>query len=286
MEPSTTELGEEKQPRRSVLEVESFGATDRGRVREHNEDQFLIAELGHMMRVHQSSLSQPSALLSAERGWLLVVADGMGGHKGGEQASALALLSIEHFFLNTLQWFFRLRGEGVLAEFQNALRFADERIFQEAARRPELEGMGTTLTMAYAVDDSLYVVHAGDSRLYLLRGGQLRQVTEDHTLVGQMVRAGELSPAEAANYPYKHIVTSALGGSEPGLKVDTQKIALAEDDVVLICSDGLHGMIAEDQITDALHGHPDPEDACNELTARANQAGGRDNITTIVARFR
>jgi protein phosphatase len=267
------------------LEMRAHGSTDKGRVRSTNEDQFLIAEVRRMMVIHQTSFAQPAALLGEHRGHLLMVADGMGGHKAGEQASALAILTVEQFMLNTLKWFFQLRGEAVLAELQEALRSADARIFEAAERHPELKGMGTTLTMAYAIESSLYVVHAGDSRCYLLRRRELQRLTRDHTLIEQLIRDGGLTPKEAAASPFQHLITNAVGGSDPGVKVDVLKLALAPGDVVLLCSDGLHGMIDDGKIARTLAAATAPGEACEQLVAQAMAAGGRDNVTAIVARF-
>jgi PPM family protein phosphatase len=208
----------------------------------------------------------------------------MGGHRAGEQASALAVTTIREFLLNTFKWIFRLQGETVLTEFQDALRAADERIFAEAARHPEWQGMGTTLTMAYAVNSTLYVIHVGDSRCYLFREGELLQLTQDHTLVGEMVRNGVLPAAEAAQHYMRNIITNAVGGNERGIQVEIHKVALEPGDSVLLCSDGLTEMVPDDHIAVTL-AENDPETACRTLVDAANAAGGRDNITAIVARF-
>ena len=266
------------------LEIRSSGLTDRGRVREHNEDHFLVAELRRMMVVEATSLSQPSALFGSHRGHMLAVADGMGGHRAGEQASALALVTVEQFMLNTLRWFLQLKGEGSLLEFQEALRSADARIFEAARNAPELKGMGTTLTMAYVIDGTLYLVHAGDSRCYLLRQGELHQLTRDHTLVAQMVQSGAISESDVKTSPFRNVITNAVGGNDPGVKAEVNKLTLEADDVLMLCSDGLSGMVADADIEKVLSGVRDPGTACAQLVARANEAGGTDNVTVIVGR--
>lgn len=274
-------------PRRA-LTVESFGLTDRGRMRPVNEDQFLIAELRKAMRVQRSSLPQPKTQLSDERGYLFLVADGMGGHRGGEHASALAVATIEDFVLHTFKWFFHLRGpeeQSVLAEFHTALRQADVRIYEEAAERPELHGMGTTLTMAYVLNTDLYVAHVGDSRCYLWRLGELHRLTRDHTLVAELVEQGQLSPEEAASHRLRHVITNAVGGHEPGIQVEVHKIELEPSDRILLCSDGLTEMVADARIAEILESEPNPPKACEHLVAEANEQGGKDNISVIVARF-
>jgi protein phosphatase len=268
--------------------VYGFGLTDQGRVRTSNQDQFLIAELAKSMLVVQSSLSMPSTQYGDERGHLLVVADGMGGHAGGEQASALAVGSIEDFALNTLKWFLHVEGgEGqtVLADLQAAMRGADARVFQEAAYHPELRGMGTTVTMAYILGATLFVIHVGDTRCYLLRAGQLHRLTRDHTVAQDLVESGAMAPEVAAKSQFSHIVTNAVGGSSQGLQAEVHKLELAPGDQLLLCSDGMTDMVPDERIAAALREEPDPAAACSRLVMEANDAGGRDNITVVIARI-
>ena len=266
------------------LNLTSFGLTDVGRSRKTNEDQFVVAELTRALHLVQSSVQQPRTLLSENRAHLLMVADGMGGHRAGEQASALAVVTVEDFILNTFRWVFRLQGE-VAAEFQEALRAADARIFEEAGRHPELAGMGTTLTLAYTVNSLLYVIHVGDSRCYLYRDGVLHQLTRDHTLVDEMVRSGAIEPEAAARHHLRNVITNAVGGSEPGIEVEIHRLQLEPGDVTLLCSDGLTEMLPDAELAEILASQPTPEAASRELVARANERGGQDNITAIVARF-
>jgi serine/threonine protein phosphatase PrpC len=270
------------------LAVKTFGLTDRGRVRPSNEDQFLITELTKAMKVLCASLPQPKTQYAAERGYLFIVADGMGGHQAGEQASALAVETIEAFALNTLKWFFLLKGteeHSVLKEFQAALQEADARVCQQAAQRPELAGMGTTVTMGYSFGTRLFVVHVGDSRCYLLRGRELHRLTHDHTLVEEMIRRGQLQPEEAARHRLRHVITNVVGGHETGVLVECHRIELEADNTLLLCSDGLTGMVSDDRIAAILQAEHEPTAACERLVAEANEHGGKDNITVIVARF-
>jgi len=270
------------------LEVESFGMTHPGRVRPSNEDHFLIASLSKALQVLQSSLHQPSEQHSDGHGHLFLVADGMGGHRAGEQASALAIGTIEGCVLNALQGFCDLQSpetRTVLADLQQALRQADERIFEVTARHPEFRGMGTTVTMAYAVGAELYVAHVGDSRCYLLRAGKLHQLTHDHTLVDEMVRRGLLEPGQAGQHQYRHVITNAVGGHEQGIKVESRRLKLEADDVLLLSSDGLTEMVPPEEIGGLLRTEPEPRRACERLVALANERGGKDNVTVVVARF-
>jgi PPM family protein phosphatase len=267
--------------------VIAAGKTDVGKTRRRNEDQFVIAELTRAIHIQASSLPQEEVLFGSARvrGHLFIVADGMGGHQGGEEASALAVTAIEDFLLRALHWFFKLKGDAVLDEFQLALRTADARIFDETARRPDLRGMGTTVTLAYVVGRVLYVCHAGDSRLYLRRGGQLRQLTHDHTIAAQLLEQHLIDDATAKRHPMRNVVTSSLGGSQPGVEPEVNKLELRSGDTLLVCSDGLTEMVPDGDLAALLAASPDPEHACALLVDRANEAGGKDNITVVVARF-
>jgi serine/threonine protein phosphatase PrpC len=268
--------------------VSAHGETHVGRVRPSNEDQFLVAELARTLSVKASSVPQSATRASTCRGHIFLVADGMGGHAAGEKASTVTVLSLEAFFLNSLKRFFCRAIEdeyNVLKEFRQALCQADARIFEEAANHPELLGMGTTLTLAFAVNRKLYVAHAGDSRCYLLSEGRLQQITHDHTLVAEMVSRGMISPQQAARSKYRNVVTNALGGNEKGVRAELHAVDLAPGDTILLCSDGLCGPVSDEKIAAILNRQDSPESTCAQLIAEANDEGGRDNITAIVARF-
>jgi serine/threonine protein phosphatase PrpC len=260
-------------PPPSVL---SFGRTDLGLVRTSNQDHFLIAELARTMWVHQTSLPQPHTQYGNRRGHLFLIADGMGGHKGGEIASALTVTTVENFMLNVFR-----KAE----DFQTALKEAHARIMDEAASHPEVSGMGTTLTMAVSNNWKLFVVHAGDSRCYLFRSKTLKQITTDHTIVGEMIQRGVLKPEDAAHHMYRHVVTNAVGGSQRIVRVEVQEIDLQPEDVVLLCTDGLTDMLSDARIAAILESEPDSHIACDRLVNEALKEGGRDNISAIVAHF-
>jgi protein phosphatase len=247
-----------------------------------------VAELAKLLRTEQTSLPQARMQQSDERGHVFAVADGMGGHAAGEQASALAIQTLEKFIVNGVKWFLHLEGgeaKQVEQEFQSAVAQADQRMFQEAAGRPELEGMGTTLTMAYNLNRELFVVHVGDSRCYILRRGRLQRVTRDHTFVEEMLRHGILNREDAADHRLRHVITNAIGGHAPGVQVEAHRIHLESGDVLLLCSDGLTDELSDQQIAEILAGTREPSECCKLLVDRANEAGGKDNITAIVVRF-
>lgn len=270
------------------LTVKAFGITDKGKVRTTNEDQFLIAELTKEMRVWQTSLPEPKLQVGEEHAHLFLVADGMGGHRAGERASALAVVAIEQFTLNTFKWFFGsddTEAQKVLAQFQSALSQADARILAEAAEHPELSGMGTTVTMAFHLGAQLCVVHVGDSRAYVYRDGELHQLTQDHTVTADMVRSGSLRPDEVAGHRFRHVITNVVGGQELGVDVEARAFDVQAGDRLLLCSDGLTEMVTNEAIAATLDAEPAPEVAAKKLLAQANDGGALDNITLLIVRF-
>ncbi|MBL9082676.1 MAG: serine/threonine-protein phosphatase [Planctomycetales bacterium] len=273
---------------RPVFSVRSFGISDRGQKRESNEDCFAIAELARTLQIQHTNLPQSKSNVSSHRGYVFLVADGVGGSHAGEVASGLSVATIEDFMLNTLRRFSNLQAgeeQGALRSLQEALCQADSRIFEESATHPEWRGMGTTLTMAFAVNWRLFVAHAGDSRCYLYSGGNLQQLTQDHTMTAEMARQGMISAEKAAEHPWRHVVTNVLGGKEPGVQVELHSLDLHPNDVILLCSDGLTEMCSEVDIVADLKQANDPRAVCERLVAEANRRGGKDNITVIVARI-
>lgn len=227
------------------MKIEVGSATDIGRVRERNEDSMLV---------------DPP---------LYVVADGMGGHRGGNVASQIAVETIE-----------RLGGEG-RGSLADHVRDANRAVWERSVEDQRLSGMGTTVTAIQVDDDSIALAHVGDSRGYLLRDGLLRQLTTDHTLVARMVQSGEITEEEAEVHPHRNVMTRALGTDEQ-VEVDEDSIALVDGDRLLLCSDGLTGMVTEDQIQAILETSEQPQQAADRLVKAANRAGGIDNITVVV----
>src|SRR5262249_32664163 len=161
--------------------------------------------------------------------------------------------------------------QSALQELQGAVRDADARLFAATAGHPEWYGMGTTLTLAFAVNWKLFIAHAGDSRCYLFSQGELHQLTQDHTWVAGLVRKGVLAPEDGLRHPYRHVVTNVLGGTEPGVRVELHKLDLHPTDVILLCSDGLTEMVSDDRIVGILRQETDLQRACERLVAAANQ---------------
>ena len=217
--------------------------TDVGRVRSGNEDSFMVEEP------------------------LFAVADGMGGHQGGEVASNLALETLAP-----------VAAGGDLPE---TVRKANREVFRKASEDPNLSGMGTTLTAILADGDEFRVAHIGDSRLYLLRDGELQRLTTDHTVVERLVTEGRLTAEEAEMHPQRSILTKALGVDEE-IEPDDDRVSVRPGDRLLLCSDGLTGMVGEPDIQSLLASNTEPQAAADALVEAANQAGGQDNITSVV----
>jgi protein phosphatase len=267
-----------------------FGAmTHPGKVRSNNEDHFLVARLCKSMQVCQASLpDEGSTLFSDEEGYLMAVADGMGGAAAGERASALAVTSVESFVLNTLKWFLHLdkKEEHVLfRELREGLERADRTIFERARANPDLFGMGTTLTMAYSVATDLYIAHVGDSRAYLYHDGDLARLTTDHTLVQVLIDGGALSPQDAKKHNRRNVVTNVVGGPCEGIDAEIHKLRVADGDVLLLCTDGLTEPVDDDKIAEILALFPNAQEACRQLVDVALSQGGPDNVTVVAARY-
>ena len=207
---------------------------------------------------------------------LFAVADGMGGHEAGEVASSLAVDAICKHIEASRQ----TAEAGYLLE--EAIIQANKQIFQMAQSKAECAGMGTTVTAIYIQEDRIYWGHVGDSRLYLLRDGRLMQVTRDHSLVGELLQNGSITPEQAQNHPHRNILTRAVGTAED-LQVDCDSLVWEPGDLLLICSDGLTGLVSDEEILSVLVDTLSLEEKADLLVDKALAAGGFDNITVILA---
>lgn len=250
------------------LPWESAARTDVGRVRDHNEDVFLMRpDLG-----------------------LFMVCDGMGGYSAGEVAASIASETTQEFFENCRRdpegtWPFK--AEDALGEEGSrltvALKLANQRIRLAAQGDSRKHNMGTTAVAAFLAQDRTYVAHAGDSRAYLFRDGKLSAVTADHSLLGEFIRNQHPSQEEIQAFPYKNVINRALGPADD-VKIDSRAIEMRAGDALLLCCDGLHGLISDDAIAQILWTYPYLEDASRALIEAANAAGGTDNITVVLVR--
>ena len=262
----------------SGIRVRLFGRTDVGQIREHNEDNFLVADLTRRSR----SLMETDRVQGvAERGTVLGVCDGMGGAAAGEVASQLA---VDIIYEKLSQGDPPLNHDDLARRLVNSVEEAGGRIFGEARADRTRRGMGTTATIAALLDSRLFVAQVGDSRAYVLRGDKFVQVSRDQSLVNQLIEAGQLTEEEAETFEHNNIILQALGTAET-VQVDLTYVDLRHGDTLLVCSDGLSGMVRADEMREVLLSNPEPFDACKELVDRANRAGGHDNITVIVAVF-
>src|SRR4051812_8433843 len=267
-----------KAPTRSEVRIRLFGRTDVGQVREHNEDNFIVADLTKesrgLMEADRNQTVGP-------RGTLLGVCDGMGGAAAGEVASQLA---VDIIYQRMAIGEPPEDKDALAARLVHAIEAAGLRIFSEAKLDRTRRGMGTTATIATLMDDHLFLGQVGDSRAYILRGDRLVQVTRDQSLVNQLIEAGQLTEEEAETFEHNNIILQALGTADT-VQVDLTYVSLRQGDTLLLCSDGLSGMVRFDEIREVLTTVRDPLEACRVLTERANQAGGHDNITVIVSKF-
>jgi len=270
-----------------------FGLTHPGKVRESNEDQFLIAELSKSLLIVQTSLAQDdhTRLFGGPPGKVLLVADGMGGVRGGRRASRLVVETVLRYVLDTMHWFFRLQqGEesDLVDELKDTLAACQKAVEAAAAAHPEHERMGTTLTLAYLLWPRAYVIHAGDSRAYLYRDGQLQQVTRDQTVAQRMVDEGLLAADKADGTRWAHVLSSCISARPEALTTDVYRVALQVGDTLLLCTDGLAKPVGDEVIAGHLAAIPkDGAAAVGErLVAAANAAGGPDNITVVLGHFR
>jgi serine/threonine protein phosphatase PrpC len=261
--------------------VQVFGRTDVGRTREHNEDAFAVADLTTNNPTLQPDVREHKL---GPKGTLFMVADGMGGAAAGEIASDMAVQVV----LGEMQtrWLAQpeTNHEAFVRAIKNATKSANEQIHDYATSHPEYRGMGTTATVAGLLGDTLYLAQVGDSRAYLVRGGVVRQITKDQSLMQKLIEAGELTEEEAEQSERRNIILQALG-PEPSIKVDLTHQQLRRDDILVLCSDGLSGQVGKDEIARVVNSEPDLMNACKLLIDRANENGGPDNITVIVARF-
>ena len=271
---------EAEAPSRGDIRVKLFARTDVGQVREHNEDNFLVADLTRRSR---GLLEANRATTVGPQGAVFAVCDGMGGAAAGEIASQLAVDIIYERLVEGLDERPVKRDE-LARRLVRAVEAAGLRIFHEAKADRSRRGMGTTVTAAALVDELLFFAQVGDSRGYLLRGESLVQLTRDQSLVNQLIEAGQLTEEEAETFEHNNIILQALGTSDT-VQVDLTFCELRRGDVLLLCSDGLSGMVRFEEIREILRSSDEPLEICKALTERANQAGGHDNITVIVVQF-
>lgn len=244
-----------------ALKIQSQGKTDIGSVRSTNQDNILVEDdIG-----------------------LYIVADGMGGHAGGELASQLCIEKVREKvseFMSNLDK--KPSTTEILRMLERAINFASSKIYEYSLENPNLRGMGTTCTLFLVIDDNIYCGHVGDSRLYLLRSEFIYQLSFDHSLVNEQLKAGVISADEAKNHQLRNVITRSVGYQEEE-DVDTFFIKVTEGDIIACCSDGLHGKVEDTEIFKVLHNNYD--DGVSKLIDLANENGGEDNISLVTVKF-
>ena len=277
------------EPFSSLVAVDVFAMSDKGHVRTHNEDHFLVIRGGRAIETVMSNLgeSQPGDLFE-EAALGMVVADGVGGEAAGEVASRQAIYTLLGLTLHTPDWNFRWgpkERNTVMWRMKDRFRRINASLLRDAAEQSGLNGMCTTMTAAVSHGDDLIVGHVGDSRAYLLHNGKLVRLTRDHTLGARLVEDGTHSPNDRLVRELRNVLMQALGSRETECVPDVHDFLLEDGDQVLLCTDGLTDMVEDSLIEAVLNEASTSRAACQSLVDLALSNGGRDNITVVVARY-
>jgi protein phosphatase len=276
-----------RKPRDSEIDV--HGLTHQGKVRKSNQDHFLICSLEREIRVRLSSLPDSSPLTArGERlAFLAMVADGVGGSAKGEEASRQALERVTRYLTQSIQCYYTADADddsGFAASLTDAAMQVHADIVRDSEQDPERRGMATTLSLWLGVWPRIYLLQVGDSRCYLLRDGDLRQISRDQTMATELIELGVLKPADAPNSRWASMLSSSIGGSQTAPQVTRYEHRW--DDVHLLCSDGLTRHVPDERIKERLEAMSSSREACEALLQDALDAGGSDNISIIVGRAR
>lgn len=254
--------------------MRSAGKSDIGLVRKINEDEFLCLRLNDLLNLENSGADL----------YLCIVADGMGGRNAGEVASSMAVHEVVEFikekYINVLLEK-EVSEEKIFDLIREAIYFSNDSIYKKSLLNSDLTGMGTTLSMILIKDNNLFYGHVGDSRIYIIRKNEITKLTEDHSLVAELVKQGTIKPEEADSHPQKNIITRALG-TEYNIEADVGKYEMIDDDYILLCSDGLSNLINDSEIMEIVLSTDDVNQTCDNLINKAKENGGFDNITVVV----
>lgn len=270
------------------VDVQFGGVSHRGKVREINEDHFLIVRRSRTRELLRTNLPEGLLVDNTDESYTMAVADGLGGQSHGDLASLMALQAGWYFGSNEIKWTHKVneRETKELKEKAELLFHLINRTMQiEGMAEPRLLGMGTTLTVCYSTGHRLFVVNVGDSRAYRHRQGKLEQLTSDHTLAQHMIDAGLIEPNSPEAKKSRHLLTSSLGKKGDLTRIDFTQHLIADGDKLLLCSDGLTDMVPDDQINHILNQPATPAELAQTLVDQALENGGRDNITAVVAHY-
>lgn len=279
----------------SRVQVDFGAVSDKGKVRPNNEDAFLIMRTGRYMQKVVTNLDRE---LIPERheecAYGMAVADGMGGLAAGEVASSMAITTIVNLMLSSVKWALKLdhpefREDEIQQAIDRAVDYlnkADFAVARKASQDQRYERMGTTLTVSYSFGDDLFIFHVGDSRAYLFHNGRLDRLTHDHTLAQALADKGDITQEAADKHKFRHLLTRAIGHHGGKLDVEIHHLKLSDNDLLLICSDGLTDLVSDQQISETLNGSESSQQKCESLVDLALQKGGKDNITVVLAHYR
>lgn len=272
-------------------QVDLAAQSHQGHVRDNNEDHYLAVRITRSLETVLTNLTEglvPERF--DETAYGLVVADGMGGMAAGEVASSAALLRLLELVVQTPDWFMKMNQREnaaiVMRRMTNRFRQIDDELREQGESNRSLHGMGTTLTVAVSLGTDLFLSHIGDSRAYLLRGEKLHQLTKDHTLAQALIEAGIAGASDTSTQAMRHVLTAALGSTGERTDPQVQRLHLTDGDQLLLCTDGLSEMVADDSIAAELTGADSSAAACQGLINLALASGGKDNITVVLARYR
>ena len=287
--PSGAPPGSPAGPTTTAVRVDVAGLSDKGKVREENQDHFLVVTTGRHSETLATSLPEGAVPAhTEERGFLMMVADGLGGQAAGEVASRTVLITMIRLILDHPEWALKVdekSAAGILDRTIARYKALDDALADRMQADPALAGMGTTLTVAYSLGLDLFIAHVGDSRVYLVRDGAARQLTRDHTHAQNLVDAGMLSREEAAGHALRNVLTNVLGGAHRSVAVEFRRERLASGDRILLCTDGLTGTANDREIARVVTDSASSEQGCRRLVDLALERGAPDNVTAIVARY-
>ena len=275
----------------SLVELDLAALSHPGKVRQHNEDHFLAARFDRSMRTLLTNLPEGEVPPRyAETVYGMLVADGVGGAAAGETASRTAIHALVDLVIETPDWIMRLDeplAREVLQRMERRFQQVREVLVERAKADPSLRGMATTMTVACSLGPELLTAHVGDSRAYVFRrGGRLERLTRDQTMAQSLADSGAITQGEVATNPYRHVLTSALATRGAFVQVELKRSRLEDGDQLLLCSDGLTEMVPDDSIARELAIPGPAAGVCRRLVDLALEAGGRDNVTVVLGRYR